>query len=716
MNKTMSKSKSAIVLVLTVMLIGVMIFTSAVGWGATGSGAAKNIKLGLDLAGGVSITYQSVEENPTAEAMSDTIYKLQQRVAQYSEEAVVYQEGHNRINIEIPGVSNADEILTELGKPGSLQFQDSAGNIVLDGTDVATATGGAVQDQNGGRQYVVSLELTAEGATKFAEATKANLGQQIAIVYDNRVISSPTVQSEITGGQAEITGMASVEEAQELAATIRIGSLSLELEEVRSNVVGAQLGQEAIRTSLIAGGIGVAFVIIFMLVIYGMPGFVAVMALLLYTSLQLVTLNVFDLTVTLPGIAGIVLSIGMAVDANVIIYARIREELADGSSVKMAISRGFDKALTAIVDGNVSTMIAAAVLWFLGSGPVKGFAMTLALGIVLSVFSEVVVSRILMNAFYGVGFKDVKFYGKQKERKTIDFVGKKKIVFMVAIALLLVGPISMAAHSAISGSPLNLSLEFMGGTATTVDFNEDMTIEEIDEKVKPVITEITGDADINTQKVLGGNQVIIKTRTLTQEEREQFVTAMEEIFQVAESEISAESISSTVSNEMRRDAILAVVVATIAMLLYIWFRFKDIRFATSGVIALIFDVMMVLATYALVRVSVGSTFIACMLTILGYSINATIVIFDRIRENSRRMSKASTAELVNASITQTLTRSIYTNLMALSTVAILFVIGVPAIREFALPIMAGIIFGTFSSVCITGPLWYIMKVKQAKTK
>ena len=712
----MSKSKSAIVLVLTVMLIGVMIFTSAVGWGATGSGAAKNIKLGLDLAGGVSITYQSVEENPTAEAMSDTIYKLQQRVAQYSEEAVVYQEGHNRINIEIPGVSNADEILTELGKPGSLQFQDSAGNIVLDGTDVATATGGAVQDQNGGRQYVVSLELTAEGATKFAEATKANLGQQIAIVYDNRVISSPTVQSEITGGQAEITGMASVEEAQELAATIRIGSLSLELEEVRSNVVGAQLGQEAIRTSLIAGGIGVAFVIIFMLVIYGMPGFVAVMALLLYTSLQLVTLNVFDLTVTLPGIAGIVLSIGMAVDANVIIYARIREELADGSSVKMAISRGFDKALTAIVDGNVSTMIAAAVLWFLGSGPVKGFAMTLALGIVLSVFSEVVVSRILMNAFYGVGFKDVKFYGKQKERKTIDFVGKKKIVFMVAIALLLVGPISMAAHSAISGSPLNLSLEFMGGTATTVDFNEDMTIEEIDEKVKPVITEITGDADINTQKVLGGNQVIIKTRTLTQEEREQFVTAMEEIFQVAESEISAESISSTVSNEMRRDAILAVVVATIAMLLYIWFRFKDIRFATSGVIALIFDVMMVLATYALVRVSVGSTFIACMLTILGYSINATIVIFDRIRENSRRMSKASTAELVNASITQTLTRSIYTNLMALSTVAILFVIGVPAIREFALPIMAGIIFGTFSSVCITGPLWYIMKVKQAKTK
>jgi len=715
MNKTMSKNKSAIVLVLTVMLIGVMIFTSAVGWGATGSGAAKNIKLGLDLAGGVSITYQSVEENPTAEAMSDTIYKLQQRVAQYSEEAVVYQEGHNRINIEIPGVSNADEILTELGKPGSLQFQDSAGNIVLDGTDVATATGGAVQDQNGGRQYVVSLELTAEGTTKFAEATKANLGQQIAIVYDNRVISSPTVQSEITGGQAEITGMASVEEAQELAATIRIGSLSLELEEVRSNVVGAQLGQEAIRTSLIAGGLGVIFIIIFMLIIYGIPGIVAVMTLLLYTSLQLVTLNAFDLTVTLPGIAGIVLSIGMAVDASVIIYSRIREEVAAGNSVKMAINSGFDKALTAIIDGNVSTLIAAAVLWILGSGPVKGFAMTLTLGIVLSVFSEVIISRILINAFYGVGLKDRKFFGKQKEHKDIDFYGKRKIFFTIAIVLALVGPVSMAANAAMGNAPLNFSLEFMGGTSTTVNFNEDMTIEEIDEKVKPVIVDITGDANINTQKVLGGNQVIIKTRSLDQEEREAFVTAMKDTFQVDETEISAESISSTVSNEMRRDAILAVIVATIAMLIYIWFRFKDIRFATSGVIALIFDIMMVLATYAAVRVSVGATFIACMLTILGYSINATIVIFDRIRENRPKMSKATIPELVNASITQTLTRSIYTNLTSFATVAILFVIGVPAIREFALPIMVGIAFGTFSSVCITGPLWCVMKAKQAKS-
>jgi len=716
MKKTMNKRNSIIVLILTVLLIGVLSFTSAVGWGATGTGAAKNIKLGLDLAGGVSITYQSKEANPSAENMSDTIYKLQQRVSQYSEEAVVYQEGHNRINIEIPGVSNADEILTELGKPGSLQFLDSEGEVVLDGTDVASADGGAIQDQMGAKEYIVSLQLTPEGTKKFAEATKANLGRPISIVYDGDVISAPTVQSEITGGQAQITGMNSVEEAQELAATIRIGSLSLELEEVRSNVVGAQLGQEAIRTSLIAGGLGILFVIIFMIVVYGHAGVVASLALLIYITLQLALLNAFDLTVTLPGIAGIVLSIGMAVDANVLIYARIREEVGGDKGVREAINLGFKKALTAIMDGNITTLIAAAVLWTLGSGPVKGFAMTLTLGIVLSVFSAVVISRVLMNAFYGIGFQDAKYYGKQKERKVIDFVGKRKVFFIVAIVLALSGPASMAIHSATGGEVLNFGLDFMGGTSTTINFNEDMTIEQIDEQVKPVVEGITGDANVQAQKVLGGNQVVIKTRTLNAEEREEFAKAMTGEFDVDEDDISAESISSTVSAEMRKDAILAVTIAIIGMLLYIRFRFKDIRFATSGVIALVFDVSTVFATYAIARVSLGSTFIACMLTILGYSINATIVIFDRVRENKVKMPKASNSELVNASITQTLTRSIYTNITSFATIAILFIIGVPAVREFALPIMVGIFFGTFSSICITGPLWCVMKGQQEKAK
>ena len=708
----MKKKQGIIVLILAVVFTALLIFTSAVGFGPTGTGAARNIILGLDLSGGVSITYQAKEDNPSAEDMSDTIYKLQQRVEGYSEEAQVYQEGNNRINIEIPGVSDANAILEELGKPGSLEFTDPEGNVVLDGTDVAEAEGGVAQDDTGNNQYVVSLQLTTEGTKKFAEATEENLGQQISIVYDGEVISAPVVQSVISDGRAQITGMESIEEARNLASTIRIGSLSLELEEVRSNVVGAQLGTEAIHTSLIAGAIGLGLVMIFMIVVYSLPGVVAAWALLIYTTLELVMLNAFDLTLTLPGIAGIVLSIGMAVDANVIIYARIREEIAAGKSVRNAIKSGFQKALSAILDGNITTLIAAAVLGMLGTGSVKGFAMTLALGIVLSMFTALVISRLIVNAFYAVGLQDEKLYGRAKVRKTIDFVGRRKVFFTLSIILVLLAPIGMAAYSATEGRALNYSLEFVGGTSTTVTFPEDMDVnlDSLDTEVKPVVEEVTGDANVQFQQVVGSNQVIIKTRTLDMTEREAFAQKMEESFDVPEDQISAETISSTVSKEMQRDAILAVTIATVCMLIYIWFRFKDIRFASSGVLALLHDVMVVLACYTFVRISVGNTFIACMLTILGYSINATIVIFDRIRENMHGVKTVEELkELVNASITQTLTRSIYTSLTTFITIAVLFVMGVSTVREFALPIMTGIVCGAYSSVCITGPLWFTMK-------
>lgn len=708
----MKKKQGIIVLILAVVFTALLIFTSAVGFGPTGTGAARNIILGLDLSGGVSITYQAKEDNPSAEDMSDTIYKLQQRVEGYSEEAQVYQEGNNRINIEIPGVSDANAILEELGKPGSLEFTDPEGNVVLDGTDVAEAEGGVAQDDTGNNQYVVSLQLTTEGTKKFAEATEENLGQQISIVYDGEVISAPVVQSVISDGRAQITGMESIEEARNLASTIRIGSLSLELEEVRSNVVGAQLGTEAIHTSLIAGAIGLGLVMIFMIVVYSLPGVVAAWALLIYTTLELVMLNAFDLTLTLPGIAGIVLSIGMAVDANVIIYARIREEIAAGKSVRNAIKSGFQKALSAILDGNITTLIAAAVLGMLGTGSVKGFAMTLALGIVLSMFTALVISRLIVNAFYAVRLQDEKLYGKAKVRKTIDFVGRRKVFFTLSIILVLLAPIGMAAYSATEGRALNYSLEFVGGTSTTVTFPEDMDVnlDSLDTEVKPVVEEVTGDANVQFQQVVGSNQVIIKTRTLDMTEREAFAQKMEESFDVPEDQISAETISSTVSKEMQRDAILAVTIATVCMLIYIWFRFKDIRFASSGVLALLHDVMVVLACYTFVRISVGNTFIACMLTILGYSINATIVIFDRIRENMHGVKTVEELkELVNASITQTLTRSIYTSLTTFITIAVLFVMGVSTVREFALPIMTGIVCGAYSSVCITGPLWFTMK-------
>lgn len=712
----MKKNKGILSLILTAVLVVLLGFTVLVGFGKTGTGAMKNIKLGLDLAGGVSITYQVKDDNPTEKEMSDTIYKLQKRVEQYSTEASVYQEGDDRINIEIPGVTDANAILDELGKPGSLEFRTEDGETVITGSDVKTATAKAGEDDMGNKEYSVELSLNKEGTKKFADATEANVGKTISIIYDGEAISSPRVQTAITGGQAYITGNFSYDEAENLASTIRIGGLKLELEELRSNVVGAQLGEQAISTSLKAGAIGLAIVFIFMIFVYFLPGLASSLALVIYTELVLLILNAFNVTLTLPGIAGIILSIGMAVDANVIIFARVREEMSRGKSVKNALKTGFQKAMSAIVDGNITTLIAAAVLWFKGSGTVKGFAQTLAIGIIVSMFTALVITRMIVYAFYAVGLRKEKlYYRAKKERSTIDFLEKKKWFFTVSTAVIAAGLIFMGVNSSKGNGAFAYSLEFEGGTSTNVTFNEDYTIEEIDKEIVPVVEKVTGDHNVQTQKVAGTNQVIIKTVTLELDQREKLNQAMADNFGVDESKITAENISSTVSNEMRQDAVVAVIVATIFMLLYIWFRFKDIRFATSAVTALLHDVLVVLAFYAVARISVGNTFIACMLTIVGYSINATIVIFDRIREELHYQTKSTDlAEVVNKSITMTLTRSIYTSLTTFIMVAVLYVMGVSSIREFALPLIVGIVCGAYSSVCITGALWYVMKTKIGK--
>ena len=743
----MKKSKGIISLILTVVLIALLGFTTVVGFGKGQTGAAKNIKLGLDLEGGVSITYQVKGETPSAEDMSDTIYKLQKRVKQYSTEATVYQEGDDRISIEIPGVTDANEILSELGQPGSLYFikeKDSDGNpnygldtsghyvlaksmdelkeegsVVLTGTDIKSAKSGSYQDSTtGANENVVQLSMTKEGTEKFAEATKAakEAKETIAIYYDGELISVPSVNAEITDGQAIIEGNMSYEEAEQLASTIRIGGLSVELEEIRSNVVGAQLGEEAISTSLMAGAIGLAIVFVFMCVVYLLPGLASSLALVIYTGLILVLLNAFDITLTLPGIAGIILGIGMAVDANVIIFARVKEELTAGKSVKSALNAGFHKAMSAILDGNITTLIAAAVLWLKGSGTVKGFAQTLALGIVVSMFTALVITRMIVYAFYAVGIRNTKLYGRIKEeRAPIDFLGKRKIFFAVSVAVILIGFVFMGVNAGTGKGALNYSLEFKGGTSTNVTFDKPYTMKEIDETMIPDLEKVTDDPNIQVQTVANSNQVIFKTQTLDLEKREAFAKYMADEFGVEEKDITTENISSTVSSEMRVDAIIAVAIATVFMLLYIWLRFKDIRFATSAVVALIHDVLVVLAFYVIARISVGNTFIACMLTIVGYSINATIVIFDRIREEMKTKKRGEELDvLVNRCITRTLTRSIYTSLTTFVMVAVLFIMGVSSIKEFALPLMVGIICGAYSSVCITGALWYVMKTKIGK--
>ena len=714
----MSKKNGVITLLVMLALLAGGIYISIFGMDAKGSGSAANIKQGLDLAGGVSITYQAVgETEPSKEDMADTIYKLQKRVEGYSTEAQVYQEGSDRINIEIPGVSDANAVLEELGKPGSLFFTDKDGNQILSGTDVADAQAGYQKDSMNNQEVVVQLTFTPEGTKAFADATTKAVANHdvIYIIYDGEIVSAPAVQAAITDGRAIITGSNTFEEAERLASTIRIGGLKLELEELRSNVVGAQLGAEAIKTSLYAAAIGFGIVAIFMIAVYFIPGLASVIALAIYVCLMILMLNAFEVTLTLPGIAGIILSIGMAVDANVIIFARIREEIATGKTVSSSIKIGYQKALSAILDGNITTLIAALVLGAMGTGSIKGFAQTLGLGIVISMFTALVISKLILNAFYALGIKDEKFYGKAKERKQVDFLSKKVIFIVISLVCIISGFVFMGLNSSSTGDILNYSLEFKGGTSTNVTFNEDFSLADIDGKIIPVISSAIGGGNVQAQKVQGSNEVIFKTSTLDVSQREAMQSALVSNFGVDAQKITAESISSTISNEMRSDAIIAVIVATICMLIYIWFRFKDIRFAASSVLALCHDVLVVLAFYAAAKISVGSTFIACMLTIVGYSINATIVIFDRIRENLAVMSKKdSLKDLVNRCINQTLSRSIFTSFTTFVMVAALYVFGVTSIKEFALPLMVGILVGTYSSVCLTGAMWFIFRTKFAK--
>lgn len=754
----MKKSNAIITLLVFLAVLAGVTFIDVKGIDGNGKVAASDITLGLDLAGGVSITYEVVgDEEPSATDLADTKRKLEERVYNYSNEAQVYLEGNDRINVEIPGVTDANAILEELGNPGTLYFlaqkgsdgnnnysqtivQDEDGNsslayvlnrsideivadgcVVLNGSDIKSAEAVPYQDSQTGNtsSYCIDLLLNDEGRQKFADATTSAYqnGETIAIYYDGKVICAPTVNGALTDGRAQISGNYTYEDAEKLASLIRIGGLKLELNEIHSKVVGAQLGSDAIKTSLEAGAIGLAVIAVFMIAVYFLPGFVATLALLLYTALIVLLLNGFDITLTLPGIAGIILSIGMAVDANVIIFARIREELATGKTVKSSEKIGFDKALSAILDGNITTLIAALVLLIFGSGSIKGFAQTLILGIVLSMFTALFVTRWLLRAFYAIGFTGEKWYGVGKAHRALDFVGKRWVYFAISLVLILGGFVMMGVNKAQTGNPLNLSLDFVGGTSMTVTFNEQKSLSELEADVIPEMEKIAGSA-VQPQPVQNSTDVVFKTNALDVTRRDAIEEMLLDKYGVENEQIVMETIGGTISKETTVKTFASVCVAMVCMLIYIAIRFKNISFGAGGVLALLHDVLVVLAFYAAAKVSVGSTFIACMLTLVGYSINATIVVYDRIRENRSQMgSGADLKEVINRSITQTLSRSIFTSLTTFIMVAALYVLGVTAIREFALPLMVGIACGTYSSVFLAGSMYYMMqKNKKAVSK
>ena len=756
----MKKSKGvAIIAIILACLIGLGYYTSTI-MSATSTSQkktdnkteAEGIKLGLDLSGGVSITYRIKDKNPSKKDINDTVAKLEERAESYSTEYAVYPVGDDRITVEIPGVYDANAVLEDLGSPGSLYFivqKDSDGNenysydsstgeyklnydiqnlvdngsVIMDGNDVKSANAAYNQSSSTStKEPVVQLTLKKKAADVFGEATTkaASSGESIGIYYDDHFISVPKVESAIKDGSCVINGMSDYDEAEQLATFIRVGAINLKLEEMESSVAGAQLGGKALSSSVKAAIIGLILVMLFMILNYSLSGVVASIGLAIYTTVTVALIYLFEITLTLPGIAGVILGIGMAVDANVIVFARVREEIATGKSVQTSMKIGFQKAMSAILDGNITTLIASVVLMALGSGTVKGFAYTLMIGIILSLFTAMVVTRYILYSLYALGLKSEKLYGRAKERKSIDFIGKKAVFFTISGIIIAAGLISMGVHSATEGKALNYGLDFMGGTSTTADFGKDMSIEDIENDIVPYVEKVTGDSDVQATKVEGTTQVTIKTRTLSLDERQELEDTLAENCDVDASTITSQSISSTISGEMRSDALKAVIVSCIFMLLYIWFRFKDIRFAASAILALVHDVLVVITVYALVRISVGSTFIACVLTIVGYSINDTIVIFDRIRENLALKTGKQTAEelreVANKSLTQTLSRSINTSITTFIMVVMLYILGVASIRDFSLPLMAGLVCGAYSSICIATELWYVMKVHLGKNK
>lgn len=756
----MKKSRGVVIIaVILICLIGLGYYTSTIMSATSVSQAetdnkvkSEGIRLGLDLSGGVSITYQIVDENPSQADLNDTLAKLEERAESYSTEYSVYPVGDDRITVEIPGVYDANAVLQDLGSPGTLYFirhYDDDGNenytynsasgayelaadigtliengsVVLTGNDVKSASAGYENDRTlNTSEPVVQLSFNDDAAEIWAQATEEAFNRSrdsIGVYYDDHFISVPNVSTVISDGNCVINGMGSYEAAEQLATFIRVGAINLELSELESSVVGASLGGQALTSSVKAAIIGLILVMLYMIVMYGLSGVVASVGLGIYTTVVVSLIYLFEITLTLPGIAGVILGIGMAVDANVIIISRIREEVALGKSVLTSIREGYRKALSAIVDGNITTAIAALVLMWLGTGTVRGFAYTLMISILVSVFTALVVSRLLNLALYAVGFQSEKLYGRAKEHKTIDFMKHRVKWFILSIVVIVAGFVGMAAYSASGNRALNYSLEFVGGTSISADFGQDYTVDQVEQTIVPEVAAVIGDSAIQASTVSGSNVVTIKTRTLSLEERESVENMLVEKFGVDKSTVESQSIGSTISGEMRKNAVLAVIVACIFMLFYIWFRFKDLRLAGSSILALVHDVLVMLTAYALIRISVGNTFIACMLTIVGYSINDTIVIFDRIRENMRSMKKQTPetlAEVANRSLTQTISRSINTSVTTIVMVLLLFILGVPSIREFSLPLMIGLISGTYSSIFIAASLWYVMKLHLGKDK
>ncbi|MFA5635790.1 MAG: protein translocase subunit SecD [Anaerovoracaceae bacterium] len=704
----MMKKGFALLLVLLILLGWVFALTDL------GPSFKQSIKLGLDFKGGVYVVMEAQTEatgSELAKLMEQTQMIIEDRVNQMGlSEPTVTVEGDKKIRVELPGAEDADEAIATIGKTAQLQFVLGDGTVVLDGSQVKDA--GIGRDEKG--FHAVDLEFDAQGAVAFEEGTRKAFNGEIInsetgmvddviyIVLDNKVISFPRVNTVISGGRAQITGQFTAEEVTELALLIRGGALPVGLKEVQTSLIGPSLGIDSLNMSVVAGVIGIGLILIMMLVLYRIMGLVANVALLLYILLVFWVMAILSAVLNLPGIAGLILSVGMAVDSNVIIFSRIKEEyLVGGKSLRVSVDSGFHRALSTIIDSQLTTMLAGVILYQFGSGPVKGFALTLMIGIVVSVLTAVVITQFLMKTLVETkSLAKPKLFGLDKPRfqfkKEFQFIKYRKIFYLIAVAVILIG----IGTGLIRG--FNWGIDFTGGTMLQFEMGKTVEVSEVER-----VLDKNGIDSTIVHAGEGNTQIIIKTtQSLENEARGVLLNDMYDTFDIDEdSLLEVEQFSASVGDLLKVNAFRALLIATIGMLIYIIVRFEW-KFGVAAIAALIHDVLMMIAFYGLFYIPINNPFIAAILTIIGYSINDTIVIFDRIRENLRIIKKTKMEELIDKSINQTLVRSLTTSITTIIAIIPLFVLGGETIREFVTPLMVGIIAGAVSSITISNPVYY----------
>jgi SecD/SecF fusion protein len=719
--------KTRVKKILSIVIIAVVV----IGWYAScfGLGSINNLKdslkYGLDIDGGVYVVLKAdtgnMSDAKVKKVMDQTKEVLNRRVnAMGVSEASVSVEGKNRLRVEMPGVKDAKQAINRIGKTAKLRFTLADGTTIMTGSDVKNAT--ASQDQeNGG--YKIVLKLSSAGQSKFADATeKAANGDvtatvqdhgttvsnsSIVIWLDNDILTAPTARQRIDSSTCEITGGTggmSKTEATEEAALIRGGSLPVSLHEVSSSVQTASIGANALNKSIVAGAIGLGLVFLFMIIAFNLLGVFADIALALYVLLVLWAMKMIGAVLTLPGIAGIILGVGMAVDANVIIFTRIKEEIGKGRSIRSAVDEGFRHALVTVLDSQITTLIATIVLYELGSTTVKGFAITLMISIIVSIFTAVVVTQVFVSTLADSRAAKYTFFGCHPDgsprrwiKHQVHFIEKRKIFYCCSGAFIVLGLCFLIFHG------FNYGIDFTGGTMIQMDMGHKVSTTEVKKavskyKLNPTI--------VYSGK--GNKEIILRTgKSLKANQRDAVQKTLEQKFnRPSNSVISSEEFGPSIGSELRNNAIKSILIAALGMLIYIIFRFKSWKYGVAAIAGIGHDVLILVGVYAIFGITVDNPFVAAVLTIVGYSINDTIVIFDRVRENRHIMRGKPVMEVLDTSITQTLDRSLMTSITTeIAIIPLLFFVS-SELAAFVLPLMVGVAVGTYSSICLCSPLFY----------